>query len=214
MPFFPKKTPLVCTHSEAFKVHSLEHNVQIPVGSEHPGAFAYVRRHHIHEGVDLYGCPHDPVCLPVPMFCVGYMHFTGTKAQSPWWQDTYAMIAFLPSGHTLLLGEIAPMDPPPLPTPEPTPADFAPLVVAHAQQGSELPPWTPGWYPAGTCIGTLTPVLKHDKGRPMHMLHVEMYAQLQITSIGTWTSPEPPSHLIDPTPFLLHWAKLSPSEPL
>ena len=56
---------------------------------------------------------------------------------------------------------------------------------------------------AGTLIGVAIPVLKHDKGRPMCMLHLELHTSGS-RSAPEWLTEEKPEVLIDPTSFLLN----------
>lgn len=73
----------------------------------HPGAFGVQRRHHVHEGVDLY-CPENtPVCTVEPGRVVEVLPFTGPTAGLPWWQDTDVVLVEGPSG-VVAYGEVAP----------------------------------------------------------------------------------------------------------
>lgn len=55
---------------------------------------------------------------------------------------------------------------------------------------------------AGDPIGTVQRVLKHDKGLPMSMLHLELYAHGTLDTVW-WRLGEPqPKALLDPTPYL------------
>jgi murein DD-endopeptidase MepM/ murein hydrolase activator NlpD len=53
----------------------------------------------------------------------------------------------------------------------------------------------------GDAVGRVTRVLVNAKGRPPTMLHLELYAAG--TRETTWWRDDRPSHLLDPTPFLL-----------
>lgn len=78
----------------------------LPV-APHPGAFGVARRHHCHEGVDLY-CPDGTIVSAVEDgLVVRVIPFTGPKAASPWWHDTHAVLVEGASG-VVLYGEIAP----------------------------------------------------------------------------------------------------------
>lgn len=62
---------------------------------------------------------------------------------------------------------------------------------------------------AGDRIGTVIPVLKTDKGRPMSMLHLELYDTGHRDAVEWKLGEECPSGLRDPTPHLVN---LSPKE--
>lgn len=138
----------------------------------HPGAFGVVRRHHVHEGVDLY-CPEGTPVLAVEAGqVVAVEPFTGPAAGLPWWLDTWVVLVEGASG-VVAYGEI-------------DPAVAAGMSIA-----------------AGTQVGTVRRVLRHDKGRPTSMLHLELHCQ------GTRTCPPwelgrpQPGSLRDPTDHLL-----------
>lgn len=72
----------------------------------HPGAFGVTRKHHIHEGVDLY-CPDGtPVQAVEAGTVVAVMPFTGPAAGSAWWHDTQAVLVEGDSG-VVVYGEVA-----------------------------------------------------------------------------------------------------------
>jgi murein DD-endopeptidase MepM/ murein hydrolase activator NlpD len=78
----------------------------LPFGA-HPGAFGVVRKHHIHEGVDLY-CPSGTEVRAVEDgVVVAVLPFTGGKAGLPWWLDTDAVLVEGASG-VVLYGEVVP----------------------------------------------------------------------------------------------------------
>lgn len=111
----------------------------------HPGAFGVVRKHHVHEGLDLY-CPAGTAVHAVEAgVVVGRIPFTGPKAGSPWWCDTEAILVEGPSG-VVVYGEIDGL---------------------HLQPGMKVS--------AGQMIGRVIQVLQKDKGRPMSMLHLELH---------------------------------------
>ena len=57
--------------------------------------------------------------------------------------------------------------------------------------------------PSGTVLGRVATVLKHDKGKPMSMLHFELYVPGILEPVW-WKLGEPrPQGLLDPTPLLL-----------
>lgn len=73
----------------------------------HPGGFGVQRKHHTHEGVDLYVPTGTPVWAVEPGEVVAVLPFTGPHAGSPWWKDTYAVFVEGPSG-VVVYGEVAP----------------------------------------------------------------------------------------------------------
>jgi murein DD-endopeptidase MepM/ murein hydrolase activator NlpD len=77
----------------------------LPV-AQHPGAFGVVRKHHVHEGVDLY-CPSGTEVRAVEAGrVVEVLPFTGALAGLPWWLDTEAVLVEGASG-VVLYGEIS-----------------------------------------------------------------------------------------------------------
>lgn len=77
----------------------------LPV-APHPGAFGVVRKHHIHEGIDLYVPVGTPVSAVETGIVVCVIPFTGPHAGLPWWNDTWAVFVEGPSG-VVVYGEIA-----------------------------------------------------------------------------------------------------------
>lgn len=142
----------------------------IPEG-DHPGAFGALRKHDVHTGVDLYCDPGEDVYAMEDGLIVGIEDFTGPKANSPWWNDTQALLVFGESG-VILYGEIE----------------------------TELKP--PRKVLKGERIGSVKTVLKKDKGKPMAMLHMELYTPTIVGSVW-WRHGEPkPDRLLDVTPLL------------
>lgn len=140
--------------------------------SPHPGSFGFVRKHHTHEGVDLYAPEGTPVYAVEAGQIVAIIPFTGPQVDMPWWNDTHAVLV---EGNTgvVLYGEIVP---------------DASLKV--------------GWYiGAGHPLGSVTAVLRHDKGRPMAMLHLELYDHI-VREPVEWIGVKRPDGLKDPTPYL------------
>lgn len=71
----------------------------------HPGAFGVERKHHVHEGVDLY-CPEGtPVYAVEEGMVVAVLDFTGEAAGSSWWADTKAVLVEGDTG-VVVYGEI------------------------------------------------------------------------------------------------------------
>lgn len=113
----------------------------------HPGSFGFTRRHHTHEGVDLYAPVGTPVMCVEDGVVVKVEDFTGPAAKTPWWLDTKAVFVEGESG-VVVYGEIEPFD-----------AIAVGVGVIAGQQ-----------------IGKVVAVLKKDKGRPGAMLHIELHA--------------------------------------
>lgn len=119
---------------------------EIPI-EQHVGAFGVQRRFDIHTGIDVY-CPnHSPVVAVETGTIVAIEQFTGARAGTPWWEDTYCVMVEGNSG-VVVYGEITPL--------------------SHLIFGNILV--------QGDLIGHVTIVLKKDKGRPRSMLHLELHA--------------------------------------
>ena len=78
----------------------------LPLGA-HPGAFGVQRKHHTHEGVDLYAPQGTPVSTVEPGEVVAVRLFTGPALGHEWWLPTYGVWVAGPSG-VVLYGEVAP----------------------------------------------------------------------------------------------------------
>lgn len=166
------------TQSESFKKIDLAVETEIPLGNAHPGAFGVERRHHTHEGVDLYAQQGDAVFSMEAGVIVTIEPFTGPAAGFPWWLDTECVMVEGISG-VLCYGELK--------------ANSNLRVGQYIQEG--------------TLIGALATVLMSDKGRPRNMLHLEYYEKGAKASCGVWPKDTPrPSGLLDPTPLLLETA--------
>lgn len=144
---------------------------EIPEG-KHPGSFGAVRKFDVHTGIDLY-CNQSDNVYAIESGVVSHIEkFTGEWAGSPWWNNTEAIVIEGESGF-ILYGEIS------------VEHDLKPGM--HIQEGCIL--------------GTVQTVLKKDKGKPMAMLHLELYSQ-QCQSV-VWNLNEPkPTYLNDITPIL------------
>lgn len=138
----------------------------------HVGAFGISRKHHIHEGIDLY-CPEGTEVFAVEDGqIVNIVPFTGAHAGSDWWHDTYAVLVEGKTG-VVVYGEI----------------------LSTCQNGQHIK--------AGDLIGHVKQVLKTDKGRPMSMLHLELYMH-GVRDAVEWPVGTPrPDGLMNPTPYLL-----------
>ena len=119
---------------------------KIPTEND-PGGFGFVRKHDIHTGIDLY-CDKDEVIYSISEGVVlDIIKFTGFE-ESPWWNDTWAVLVYHNDIGTILYGEI-----------------YKPYHIKIGQAISE-----------GDIIGRVSTVLKVDKGKnPPNMLHLELY---------------------------------------
>lgn len=176
------KTPVLDPHPDGFSAFNLATHCPIPIaGLGHPGAFAHRRRNHIHEGIDLYGLAGDCALALFGGEVVFNGPFTGPDAGSPWWLPTQA-IAIESKFGVLFHGEIDAFDLP---------------LGARVEAGQPL--------------GRLARVLRHDKGRPTHMLHLELYQFGTRQSLGVWPLDQTQHPgLIDPTALVLSAAGLAP----
>lgn len=138
----------------------------------HPGAFGVRRKHHSHEGVDLYVPQGTPVRAVEAGTIVAIKPFTGPHAGLDCWLDTWAIFVSGASG-TVVYGEVA----------------------AHTKVGQMVV--------AGELLGVVIRVLRHDKGRPMSMLHLELRGHGNTDDIEWLDHENRPAALLDPTPFLL-----------
>lgn len=144
----------------------------LPIG-QHKGAFGVRRRYHVHEGVDLYVPEHTPVVAVENSVVVDVQPFTGPCANSPWWEDTWAVLAEGETG-VVVYGELAP--------------------ASDVAVGRELM--------QGDLVGFIRRVLRVDKGRPLSMLHLELHYH-GTTEAPEWPVNGPrPESLRDPTPYL------------
>lgn len=139
------------------------------------GSFGAVRKHHTHEGIDLYGNPKDEVYAAEDGIVVGIEWFTGEQSipPSPWWHNTQALLVEGDSG-VIVYGEIS--------------------INTNIALGTKVK--------RGQVIGFLETVLKKDKGRPMTMLHLELYEK-GTRHTGAWDhGNEKPKGLLDPTTYI------------
>jgi murein DD-endopeptidase MepM/ murein hydrolase activator NlpD len=176
--YFPLDKPdITINDSNTDFAYSYSSKTEIPK-SPHPGSFGYVRKNHIHEGVDLYANDGDNVYAIEDGTVTAIIPFTGEIADSPWWNNTYSILI----NHktcALNYGELIPSKD---------------LKVGDTVN-------------AGDIIGQIRTVLKKDKGRPMSMLHIEMYKLGTQEPIKEWSlNTEKPEQLIDPTDLLIEIA--------
>ena len=151
--------------------------MRVPVPAPgHPGAFGAVRRHDVHTGVDLY-CKEGTRVLAVEDGEVKFViPFTGPRASSPWWHETYAIGVEGASG-VVVYGEVFPC----------------------GQAGMMSPGMA---IKRGDSPGYVMRVLKGDKGRPTSMLHLELYVPW-VENVIWWYAGDKPLPLLDPTLHLL-----------
>lgn len=147
---------------------------EIPQG-DHPGAFGVVRKHHRHEGIDIYAPQTALVHAITTGRIVSIYQFTGSAVGMPWWNDTYA-IAIADEDGIWVYGEVG-----------------CPTVHKVGDVIEE-----------GRYVGQLTQVLKVDKGRPTTMLHLERWKPFTSPHTFLWQLDQlQPDFLVDPTPLLL-----------
>lgn len=183
-PLFPlRKTARLSAQPDGFKTLDLRVETELPI-APHPGSFAWQRRNHVHEGVDLYGIEGDEVLAMEDGVVVFNGPFTGPKAGFEFWLDTDAVAVEGASG-ALFYGEI------------------------------EVGDWPVGSVVRrGDVLGRLARVLKKDKGRPLHMLHLELYQAGARESCGIWPlGAERPAGLLDPTPMIAGSLGIEPPAP-
>ena len=80
--------------------------VGLPLNS-HPGAFGCVRKFNVHEGIDLYGSPKDPVFAIDSGVVVNVGPFTGPEVNCPWWLPTSA-VTVKSNNEYFVYGELSP----------------------------------------------------------------------------------------------------------
>lgn len=154
---------------------------EIPMGI-HPGSFGISRKNHIHEGVDIYCNDGDCVVSMEDGVILSITEFTGKSVGSSWWNDTYAIMVKY-KDFTINYGEVIPVNN---------------LKVGQYVQEGDL-------------IGHVREVLKKNKGRPMSMLHIEMYhndigEKEVLKPIKEWSlDMEKPTFLKNPTNYLLQF---------
>lgn len=134
------------------------------------GVFGAVRKHDVHTGIDLYTSHGKSVTAVEDGVVVAFEDYTGAKADSPWWNDTEAIFVKGASG-VICYGEIE--------------------INSNLNVGDMVA--------QGEHLGKVLTVLKKDKGRPMTMLHFELYTP-ETTESVIWTEAEGmPDNLLDPT---------------
>jgi murein DD-endopeptidase MepM/ murein hydrolase activator NlpD len=147
----------------------------IPIGPHHPGAFGITRHEHIHTGVDLYAPYGCPVRAMESGKVIAVEWFTGPSVKMPWWNDTRAVYIEGETG-VFNYGEIQ---------------EYPNIKVGESVI-------------QGQYIGYVVTVLKKYKGRPMSMLHLELYDHGYTDTWGEWKiGCKKPEHLRDPSEYLL-----------
>lgn len=169
------KQAVISDDSNSFVGIDYQYQTEVLVGN-HVGAFGTVRKNHVHEGVDLYCLPGDEVYAMEDGVVTLVEHFTGefTSPPSPWWENTRAVHVEGETG-VIVYGELIEEDS---------------IVEGKAVKRGEL-------------IGKVKTVLRKDKGRPMTMLHLELYDHGSRASVVWDVGAEKPALLKDPTDILI-----------
>lgn len=151
----------------------------VPVDG-HPGSFGVKRKHSHHTGLDLYTEDHAKVYAVESGRVVNVERFTGPQDNSPWWNDTDAILVEGPTG-VICYGEVEPME--------------------HVRRDAIIR--------RGQPFAFVKRVLKEGKERldiPGHstsMLHLELYPHGTKECSKSWKLDQgKPDDLLDPTPYL------------
>lgn len=91
--------------SNSFRIMELG-TTGLPIG-QHPGAFGVTRKHHTHEGVDLYAHAGTAVFAVEDGEVIAVRQFTGPELGHDWWLTTYGVWVQGATG-VVLYGEILP----------------------------------------------------------------------------------------------------------
>jgi len=174
----PNKNVTISSDLMSFKNIDLNISTEIPI-HPHCGSFGFRRKHHTHEGVDLYAIEGSPVIAVEDGTIVNIVPFTGSSINLPWWLDTFAILVEGKSG-VVCYGEIYP--------------DYEANGI---KIGANIK--------AGKHLGYVMRVLREDKGRPVSMLHLELYSHgitepinLPVNAIiGETALRDPTQYLID-----------------
>jgi len=100
--------------------------------------------------------------------------FTGKYANCPWWNETDALYIQGKTG-VIVYGEIE--------------------IRSSLKLRDTIK--------RGEYLGKVKTVLRKDKGRPMSMLHIELYEHFRTREQAWELNGEKPHWLLDPTPYLL-----------
>lgn len=155
-------------------------SLRLPSPDE-PGSFGFKRKHHIHEGVDIYCNPLARVNAVEDGKFISVIKFTGEFAGSPWWNNTYAILVEGESG-VIVYGETMH---------NPFYEDRRKNLIFISDKISK-----------GDYLGLVVPVLKVDKGKPMSMLHLELYEHGYYEPVEWKLDESKPEGLLDPTSLL------------
>jgi len=152
-----------------------------------PGYFGAVRKHDIHEGIDIYCMPHATAHAVEDGEVVDSYQYTGAGANCDWWNDTWCVKVKGKSG-VVTYGELE------------MPEVASSLSVQYPVIGSQIK--------AGDKIGIIGQVLKDGKHRPdirnhsTSMLHIEL--RKESCHLDGWKlDSDRDPRLLDPAPFLL-----------
>ena len=153
----------------------IKKHFNIPVGN-HYGSFGVKRKFSYHCGVDLYTEENTPVFAIESGIVVEIKWFTGPDAGSDWWLPTRCVSIEGDSG-VIVYGEIQ--------------------EVSHIKIGSSVC--------MGKHIGNVQRVLKHDKGKPLSMLHIQLLEHgITDSDIPSWKHDmDKPKGLLNPTDMLI-----------
>lgn len=139
-----------------------------------PGYFGAVRRYDVHTGIDLYCEDGAEVIAMEDGVVISIEKFTGEHADSPWWNNTWAILIEGQSG-VICYGELIPL--------------------TGVEEGSIIE--------SGSIIGHVRQVLKKDKGvTPTSMLHLELYKPGTKKTVWWKLGEKKPEELLDPTTLL------------
>lgn len=147
----------------------------------HPGSFGAVRKHEVHNGVDIYCGGEVDVYAVESGEVVEVGKFTGAWVKSDWWEETMYAIVKGRSGY-VVYGEIAP----------------------HVYQGESV---TTGKV-IGHVIPVLKPGKERPDipGHSRWMLHIELRKELlnPLENYEVWhLNEDRPKALLDPTAYLI-----------
>lgn len=147
----------------------------IPVGN-HYGSFGVKRKYEHHSGIDLYTPENTPVYAIESGKVIEVNWFTGPEVGSDWWFSTKQISIEGDSG-VIIYGEIN--------------------TLLHIETGYQVN--------QSEHIGNVVRVLRHDKGRPLSMLHIELLKHgYKNDDIPIWElDKEKPDGLLDPTNMLI-----------
>lgn len=152
----------------------LKCKIQLPTDTE-PGRFGAVRKHDVHTGIDLYCKDGEPVYAIEDGVIKNHGRFTGASLGFPWWNETDCICIQGDYG-IILYGELT----------------INTRIFRDKNTVKE-----------GELLGWIKQVLKVDKGRPMSMLHIELYNKNYIDKWVEWTlGQDRPVGLEDITPVL------------